>query len=175
MCGNKEDILQSKHSFLCQGVFERRKTQYQLFLFFLGAAGACAGAVLGTKDPERRLLVLLVPALLQIPIYISWWYQRNQIDVLDKKREQIDSLPPWQDPILKYSNDIIMIVTPLVLIGLAAYVLQSKSLPVRSNSDFRILLSVSATTSLASVAMMVGFGVLRYYRRKKEKQLSKQS
>ena len=109
----------------------------------------------------------MVPAMLQIPIYITWWYNRNQIDLMDKERMQIDGLPPWHNPLLKYSNDIIIIVTPFVLVGLAAYILKNKKIPVDGNSDLKILLYVSTVSTLVSIVIMGLFGMRRYRRMKK--------
>ena len=44
------------HCYLYQAIFERRKTQYITFLFFLTATGACGGLVLTTEKPEEHIL-----------------------------------------------------------------------------------------------------------------------
>lgn len=77
MCDKLSDVDRARHEFASQGIFERRKTQYNLLLFYLGATGACLSVVLSSSQPETRVLVFLVPILLEIPIYTLWWYQKG--------------------------------------------------------------------------------------------------
>ena len=89
MRGKLSDAEKAHHDFLCQGILERRKTQYVFFLFYVGVAGACSSVILAVQDPLERLLILMIPILLQAPVYFTWWYQRNQIYDLDDARCQI--------------------------------------------------------------------------------------
>lgn len=160
-----EDLTEKekvRFEFTSQGIFERRKTQYVFFLFYLGAAGACASLVLGAKSPEERLLVLLVPILLQLPVYFTWWYQRNQIYNIDDIRKSIIGLEndvneSWQTPHGKYSNDIMMLLVPAALVSLAWLVLRHRNPDIFSADDFVLLCQGAFLSTILSSSVGIYF------------------
>ncbi|MDY6879622.1 MAG: hypothetical protein V2J25_12085 [Desulfatiglans sp.] len=170
MALGREELTKMIYGFVCDGILERRKTQYQLYLFFLAASGACAGVFLGLKKPEDRILLLIVPSVLLVPIYLSWWYQRNQIDNLDKERMAIDCLDGWHDSILKYANDLVMIVTPLAFVFLPEHIAGVSS-DLRNISILKFTASIS---SAISFAVLLCFGMKRYVVSRKRKQEGEQ-
>jgi len=141
--------------FLAKGIFERRKTQYVFFLFYLGAAGTCASVVLSADKPETRLLILLVPVVLQLPVYFTWWYQRNQIYRIDDARLRLLGVPnsldeAWQARLGKYANDLVILLVPGVFVGLAWLIRRDSPDGVLANNDFLALLCVAIATSALS-------------------------
>lgn len=146
------------HAFLCQGIFERRKTQYVFFLFFLGVAGLCSNAVLAAKHPHERLLILMVPILLQIPVYITWWYQRNQISMLDRARKQIvdptvheEPSVSWHDKSARYAVDIVLLGIPLVLVLVGWWLFHRELSKCVGNEPFTLLFVSAISAVVASV------------------------
>ena len=129
MCDEMNAADKLEHSFVCQGIFERRKTQYVMLFFFLAAIGICGTAV--AVEPHDRRLLLVIPILLEIPIYLSWLYQTRKIFHLDDKRRELlgqvtnDTGIRWQDTLGQMIFDFLIIPIPYVLL-VAAYVLESK-------------------------------------------------
>ncbi|MHC4757593.1 MAG: hypothetical protein ACYTE8_02945 [Planctomycetota bacterium] len=99
-------------------IFERRKTQYILLIFYIGVVGACVGLVLNNytqlETNKNLILILLYPIFLIAPFHMLYWYHNWKIEDLDAKlRSIIPDLKPWQSPMGIASFDIVLL-TPLV-------------------------------------------------------------
>jgi hypothetical protein len=168
MCDKLTDVDRARHDFASQGIFERRKTQYNLLLFYLGATGACLSVVLSSSQPETRVLVLLVPILLEIPIYTLWWYQRDQLyglDVIRKKiiRREQSRKDSWQAPLGKYANDVIIILSPWVSVFFAKHILKGKNVSVLVNSDFMMIFMAAIGSTFFSMLVFLFYSLRQYY------------
>ena len=82
-------------------IFERRKTQYVLLLFYLGVVGVCTSLVLNNYKPPQLnnnlILIFLFPIVIIIPLHTLIWYHALKIEQLDAERRLIIAgLKPWQ-------------------------------------------------------------------------------
>jgi len=113
----------------------------------------------------------MIPILLQIPVYFTWWYQRNQIYELDDARQRIlgkegkGSSVGWQDPLGKYSNDLVLLFTPIVLVGLA-WVLFGSGL---SNSEYKYKFNLLLVLALLSFLVSTVYWIINHNRCRQSK------
>jgi len=146
MSNGMSELDKERLRFFSQSIFERRKTQYILALFLLAATGACASLVIQADEPLTVLLVLLVPILLEIPIYLSWCYQNHQILAADRDRRDLLENNygvherRWQEPLARYAFDVVMIALPFLIVALAwSLVRKEYDCAWCSNTEFPII------------------------------------
>ena len=163
MNGDLNDIEKARYEFACQAIFDRRKTQYSFLLFYLVATGACASVVIGSDDRDSLLLILLVPILLQLPVYGNWWRQRTSLRQYDSTRRKIlhlenEAEEKWQRPETMIFNDVIFLAMPLAVVGLAWLLLrQNGAGSCMRNHDFVILLIAATASTMLSLLLVLFF------------------
>lgn len=153
------------YEFATKMIFERRKTQYQIFFFYLIASGSSFGIVLNAQDPSRHYLVLLIPIFLQLPLYNSWLDHRAAIDRHEKVRRDVlrgdaNRLPKFQSGIGHYSNDFVFIFVPLAS-AVLYFFLNFDILQIESVSKYAVSLLSFSSTFISLVAL------IRYDRKKR--------
>ena len=151
-CGKEINDLSEKEkailTFTRTGIFERRRTEYFLLLFFLGVVGTCVTVVLkddGASSDPNTALVLVFPIVMSLPINTLFWHQAKKIQALDTaQRAIISELPVWHAPagIISFGSTLLL---PIVLLPvLAGCLLTDIRTSLWDCTEFKALVIISA-------------------------------
>lgn len=147
-----------KFTFLYQAIFERRKTQYILLIFYLGVVGACASLVLNNYKPphpnDNLIIILLFPIILIIPVHTLFWYHTLQIEKLDAKRcSIIPDLPHWQSKMGVLSVDATLLLPLIALPTLSGFLMYKENQSLFENFHFLCVFVVAVIVFLYAICV----------------------